>query len=314
MKPLAILSLLIIISCIAAGCTDPNAAAAGDENIFIDDTGTAVTVPADVSRIISLAPSETEIVASVGALDRLVGRTDYCNYPPGIEGVASIGGPQTMSVEKVVELQPDLILATTISDKIRVEELRTMGFAVLVFRLECLEDIYRNIGVVGSVTLRSSVTEPTQSADVTNSGSTADELISQLRAREKAVSGAAHASEAVPVLYVLWDDPLYVAANNTLQHELIVKSGGWNIMEDASGYVIASDEAVINRAPEIILASTSHTPGSAPIGDRLMEKSIFADLPAIKNGRIYTIDGDIINRPGPRMLDALEWVSSCING
>jgi len=283
----------------AAGCTDLNATAAGEEKTFIDDTGTAVTVPADVTRIVSLAPSETEIVAYVGALDRLVGRTDYCNYPPGIEGVASIGGPQTMSVEKVVELQPDLILATSVSDTIRVEGLRAMGFPVLVFRLKSLEDIYRNIGVV---------------ADVTNSGSTADELISQLRAREEAVSGAAHASEGVPVLYVLWDDPLYVAANNTLQHELIVKSGGVNIMEDASGYVIASDEAVINRAPEIILASTSHTLGSAPIGDRLMEKSVFADLPAIKNGRIYTIDGDIINRPGPRMLDALEWVSSCING
>ncbi len=279
-----------------AGCLQASEGP-GNTLTVTDDTGVQAVLSPPIERVVSLAPSETEVVCALGMNALLVGRTDYCNYPPELGDVPSVGGPKTLNVEKIIELQPDLVLATTVTDTTKIEGVRALGIPVLIFRLESMEDIHRNIDTVGAVL---------------GCPDTAAALVGNMQEREANVSAANTVAEPIKVLYVLFDDPLYVAGNNTLQDELIRRSGGVNIMADAEGYVVVSDEAVVTRAPDLILASTSHTAGSAPIKDRLLAKSIFAEIPAFKNDRIVTIEADLANRPGPRMIDTLEIFAACI--
>jgi iron complex transport system substrate-binding protein len=278
-----------------AGCSAPSGM---PERTFTDDTGITVKIPERVERIVSLAPSETELCCAAGGCDLLVGRTDYCNNPPGIEGVETVGGPRTFAVERVIELSPDLVLATTLSDPVRIHELRSAGLTVVVFRLETIDEIYRNIESIGILL---SIPD------------TAEELVETLAARQKEIEQRSQGGDRVKVLYILWDEPLYVAGNNTFQHDLITRAGGTNIMEDAEGYATISEESVVNRAPEVIIISREHTAGLTRIADRLLSRPSLADVPAVKNQRICEMEPDLVNRPGPRVITALEMFSQCIN-
>ncbi len=291
-SPLIASTLLLVI---LAGCTAPSGL---PEHTFTDDTGITMTIPDRVERVVSLAPSETELCCAAGGCDRLVGRTDYCTNPPGIERVETVGGPRTFSVEKVIELAPDLVLATTVSDPVRIQELRSAGLTVVVFRLETLDDIYRNIESLGLLL---------------GTPEAAGELVESLEARQAEIERRSQGGDRVKVLYVLWDEPLYVAGNGTFQHDLITRAGGENIMADSEGYITISDEAVVNRAPEVIIISREHTAGLARIADRLLSRPSLADVPAVKNNHICEMEADLVNRPGPRVVDALEMFSRCIN-
>ena len=278
-----------------AGCSAPSGM---QERTFTDDTGITMEIPDQVRRIVSLAPSETELCCAAGGCDLLVGRTDYCTNPPGIEQVETVGGPRTFSVERVIELAPDLVLATTVSDPVRIQELRSAGLTVVVFKLETIDDIYRNIESIGTL-----LSLP----------DTAEELVETLAARQKEIEQRSPGGDRVKVLYILWDEPLYVAGNNTFQHDLITRAGGINIMEDAEGYATISEEAVVNRAPDVIIVSREHTAGLTRIADRLLSRPSLADVPAVKNQRICEMEADLVNRPGPRVITALEMFSQCIN-
>ncbi|HOP68012.1 MAG TPA: helical backbone metal receptor [Methanoregulaceae archaeon] len=286
-------SLLLIM----AGCTTIGEHPAGTVT-FTDDCGTTMEIAAHIERVVSLAPSETEICCAVGGCPLLVGRTDYCTYPAEAAAVETVGGPRTFSVEKVIGLEPDLVLATTVTDSIRVQEIRAAGLQVVVFRLETIEDIYRNMKVLGTLL------------------GTSDDallLVRDLSAREAEIESASRGGEPVRVLYVLWDEPLYVAGNNTFQNDLIVRAGGVNIMSDVEGYATVSEESVVNRAPQVIIASREHTSGLARISDRLLSRPALAEVPAIKENRICEMEPDLVNRPGPRVISALEMFSRCIH-
>ncbi|NYT16553.1 MAG: ABC transporter substrate-binding protein [Methanomicrobiales archaeon] len=290
--PLLVCTVLLLA---LAGCSAPSAL---PERTFTDDTGITVEIPERVERIVCLAPSETELCCAAGGCDLLVGRTDYCNNPPGIEGVETVGGPKTFAVERVIELAPDLVLATTLSDPVRIQELRSAGLTVVVFKLETIEDIYRNIESIGTLL---SIPD------------TAEELVGSLAARQDEIEQRSRGDGRVKVLYVLYDEPLYVAGNNTFQHDLITRAGGINIMADAEGYATISEESVVNRAPEVIIISREHTAGLTRIADRLLSRPSLADVPAVKNQRICEMEPDLVNRPGPRVITALEMFSECIN-
>jgi len=279
------LIFILVALAIAAGCTD---------------TGAAAGPSADIEKtpsVISLAPSETEIVYAVGGT--LIGRTEYCDYPPRALSVPTVGGPKTLSVETIARLDPDLILATTVTDTMVVEQLRTLGYDVRVYDLQTLDDIYQNIREVGALLHRSD---------------DARALIGDLTRRQEAISSSVSPGPRVPTLFVIWGDPLYVAGNQTLHHQLITLAGGENIFADREGYFIASEEAVVQRAPEVIITSTSHTAGTASIVEALRAKTAISSIPAIENDRIYTIPADLINRPGPRVIDGLEQMTLCMAG
>jgi len=288
----------LFLCLLCAGCSVPEGTHSQEPRTFTDDTGVECEIPHHVERIVSLAPSETEICCAAGGCDLLVGRTDYCTYPAGIEREESVGGPRTFSVEKVIGLSPDLVLATTVTDAVRIQELRSAGLIVAVFKLENVDDIYRNIESIGILI---------------GSPGIAENLVSHLSSRQADIERESSGGERVKVLYVLWDEPLRVAGNNTFQHDLITRAGGCNIIEDAEGYATISDETVVSRAPDVIIVSREHTAGLVRIVDKLLSRHTLAEVPAVKNQRICEMDADLVNRPGPRVIQALEMFSQCIN-
>jgi len=282
------LSIFFLLALILAfsGCTD------------VTDTPGATGVPA---RVISLAPSETEIFYAINTPDSgisLVGRTDYDDYPPEALSVPSVGGPKTLSVESIVSKDPDLIIGTTLAQKTVTDNLASLGYPVHIFTLETFDDVYSNIESLG---------------ELLGLEDSANALVEKLKAREAEIINSPKKTPAPKTWYVVAVQPLYAAGNNTLQGEMIEKAGGINVFADMDGYFAASEEAIIERAPEVIIVPTGHGSKTVNFTEQILSIPEFRDLPAIKNGRVYTVDNDIASRPGPRMIDGLELFYQCIN-
>ncbi|MFV2041294.1 MAG: cobalamin-binding protein [Candidatus Hydrothermarchaeales archaeon] len=289
MKTLPYLTVLIII--LATGCTSTgtsqNQAGTDFPMKITDGAGENITLSAAPTRIVSLAPSNTEILFVLGLGEQIVGVTEYGDYPEEALEKEQIGGFNTISTEKVVALNPGLILATGGVQAEVVEQLRGLNQQVVVIDSKNLDDILSNIQLIGRITGRTSE---------------AQTLVKDLQKRIDAAR-AKGKSTGVKVMYIVWGDPLMVAGPDSFADDLIVKAGGVNIYADAATqYPSVTLESVINRNPEVIIASDN-------IG---LELEDLKDLPewretsAVQNGRLYTIDADIVSRPGPRIVDALE--------
>ncbi len=293
--PLLMLSTLIaclcLISCApAAGLTD-----------FTDDSGNAITLADPPSRIISLAPSNTEIIYALGLEDRLVGVTEYCNYPPAAKTKARVGGFSTVDLEKAVALKPDLALATDIHVKSVTPLLQKLGFTVMTLNPRTVNAALKDINLLGQVTGRASA---------------ALELTTSLVKRVDAVAvrtGKLTPGQRSRVLLMIWNDPLMAAGGDTLIADIINIAGGENIASAITGYGSISLETVISRDPQIIIVPTQMGQSANPLRDYINSDPRFKSVSAVKNKRVYEIDGDLIYRYSPRCVSALEQVASFLH-
>ncbi|MDI6815095.1 MAG: ABC transporter substrate-binding protein, partial [Dehalococcoidales bacterium] len=213
---------------------------------FVDDLGRTVNIEKVPQRIISLAPSNTEILYSLGLEDKLVGVTEYCNYPEAAKAKPKIGGFTTVDIERVVALKPDLILATSIHKKTVIPALEEVGLTVLALAPETVEGVLDNIILVGKITGKSRE---------------ANRLVTSLEKRIKTITDKTEAlteAERPRVLYLTWHDPLWTAGSGTLTDDLINKAGGQNIAHDLIGHKTIDLETVIHRNPQVIIAVTGH--------------------------------------------------------
>ena len=252
-----------------------------------------------LERIISLAPSNTEILFALGLGDSIVGVTEYCNYPPGARQKTTIGGFSTVDIERVIELDPDLVLAIGMHEETVVPHLRDKGIKVLVIDPQTLDEMLMDIALVGVKTGR---------AEESNF------LVTNMENKIKAItSKVSSVSEKPSVFYVTWHEPIWTLGKDTITHELIETAGGSNIFSDSEGHLETNLETVITRNPEIILASAGH--GSAedsPVtwaqtDDRLR------GIDARNNGRIYPVNADLVTRAGPRAVEGLELIAELIH-
>lgn len=266
-----------------------------------DDSGSSLELAQPAHRLISLSPSNTEMVYYLGLQDRLVGVTEFCNYPPEAKNKPQVGGFSTVDVEKVISQQPDLVLASDIHSKSVTPMLQKLGFSVVTFQPKTLE------GVIGNFELLASLcgTAP-QSA----------EKISSLKNRMDAIASLTQGlpeDKRPATLVVIWHDPLMAAGRDTLVDDIIRLTGGRNIARDISGYASLSIEAVLNADPEVIIIPTSMGEAGIEIWDAVTGDARLQDVTAIRKGTIYKIDGDVILRYGPRSFDALEQMASLIH-
>jgi iron complex transport system substrate-binding protein len=255
-----------------------------------DQTGRRVVLPAPPARIVSLVPSVTETVFTIGAQDRLVGVTDFCDYPAAARQKPSVGGMVAPSLEGIVALKPDLVIATTAGNRHETfDELARLKIPVYLVNPVSSNDVLDLIGRLGHLTDR---------------GPAADRLVATLRERIEAVSGRVAGRPRPRVLYVLWPDPLIVPGRGALVSELIALAGGDSVTADGGqGYPRYSVEAALARNPEVILIA-SHDAARSPLMRAKWER--FTQVPAVSAGRLYTLDGNLMHRYGPRMVDGLE--------
>ncbi|MBN2186542.1 MAG: ABC transporter substrate-binding protein [Dehalococcoidia bacterium] len=265
----------------------------------IDDLERTVNIESTPDRIVSLAPSNTEILFALGLGEKTVGVTEHCNYPPEALDKENVGGFSTPDIEKIIALQPDLVLASGRHAKEVIPALEETGLTVLALEPKNMDGILEDIQMVGKVT---------------GSEEEASRLVSQIENRIKAITDKTRDMEKkTRVFYVTWHDPLYSAGSETVIQELIEKAGGINIFQDATGHKTADLELVIARNPEVIIACAGHGEATDKPFDWAKEEQRLGVTEARRNDRIYQIDADLVSRDGPRIVDALEWFACFIH-
>jgi iron complex transport system substrate-binding protein len=287
--------VLVGLSIVLALCILPAAAIT-----VTDDTGMAVTLNTTPGRIVSLAPSNTEILAALGLLDRMVGVTDVCNYPPEVNNIPRIGSYSAISIEKVAASRPDLIIASDITPRETVNRLRGLGRTVVVVAPRNIGDVLLDIRMVGMIT---------------GTGQRADQLAGNLSDRLSTIALDALPSRRPTVAHVVWHDPLYVSGNDTLQNDVIVHAGGVNAFADRNGWGTVSLEEFLMKNPDIILVNEGDGMDASAkdvILDAFMNNPQYASLSAVKNHQVYAVNSDLISRSGPRIVDAVEQVARII--
>lgn len=261
-----------------------------------DDVGRRVSVPVPVNRVISLAPNLTEIVFAIGAGDRLVGRTSYCDFPPEAKAVAEVGDTRQPSLESIIALQPQVVLISTASQlEVFTQQLRDQNIAVFVTDPKDLEGVFRTIDQIGRIVGHQ------QQAEL---------LIQKLRDRTRAVEGAVKGKQPVRVFYQLSAEPLYTIGREAFETDLIRRAGAISVTADVPGaWPRYSNESALASKPEAIVLPTGGSMGAANsnVIDALRQS------PAVLAGHVYKINGDYLVRPGPRAVDGLEAVARALH-
>ncbi len=255
----------------------------------VDEAGRKVTLPVNIERVISLAPNLTEIVYAVGAGDRLVGDTEYCDYPAAAKSVAKVGDTMHPSIERIIALKPQLVLVSTASQlEAFTTQLNQQNIAVYVTNPRSLEEVFRSITTIG---------------DLLNQQAQAAKLAAELRARADKIEAAIKQSKPVSVFYQVSDQPLYTIGRDAYLTDLVRRAGGLSVTADVPGaFPRYSDESALAAKPDAIILPTGGSMGSA-------NSTVAAPLrnsPAALNNRVFRINDDHLSRPGPRLVGGLE--------
>lgn len=264
-----------------------------------DDLNREVTITKQPERIISLAPANTEILFALGLGEKVVGITNVCNYPSQTKEKEKIGDYDNPNLERIIELRPDLILASHGNPTELINQLEKLDYTVVGLKPNNIDHIISSIAMVGKIT---------------GNDKEAAKLTKEMEGRIEAV--LAETSSLVEnnrprVLYVVWYKPLWTAGSGTFIDELIQKAGGINIAGDIAGWPQMNLETVIEKNPQVIIIGYSED--QPELIQAVRNESTLDQTDAFKNNQIHTIDTDIVSRTGPRIVDALEEMAKIIH-
>jgi iron complex transport system substrate-binding protein len=307
-------NLLIIVSIAAivaalvlSGCTSPSVqptptptAAKYPMNVT-DDKGRAVTVKTLPERIVSLSPKNTEMLFALGLGDKVVGVTDYCNYPAEAANRTKVGGITNVNVEQVAALNPNVVFADSLTKKEAAEKLEAMGYPVIVNDPRNVSDITNSILRAG----RACGVED-------NASRLAADIDSSIKAITDKTSGL-NESQRPKVLMLLDTYDFYVAGSNCYGNDLILLTGGQNVAYELNDYKSMSKEAVIKADPDIIIMPVDAYSQADFEKLRNGTDDWMRQLTAVKNGKVYAVASDPIFRPGPRVVDAAQAMAKIIH-
>lgn len=296
---LNLLTLGLLLTACAPTAPAPVTASTGIH--LTDGLGRAVDLPGPAQRVISLAPSNTEILFAIGAGSQVVGRDHLSNYPEAAKTVADIGSTyEALNTEQIVALKPDLILAAEVNTPEQVKSLESLGLTVYYLKNPTtLEQMYGNLEIA---------------AQLTGHMSEAASLIDSLKARVAAVDARIAPISSRPSVFYEMDatDPAkpYTAGKGTFITLLIERAGGHNIAADLESYPQLSLEQIVASNPDfIILGDAAY--GTTP--DSVAARPGWADLNAVKNNHVVAFDDNLVSRPGPRLVDALETLAKILH-
>jgi iron complex transport system substrate-binding protein len=294
-KRLSWLALVVVLLLLWA-CGNPRNPSTQNTREITDDAGRRVSLPARVDRVISLAPNLTEIVFAVGAGNRLVGRTSYCDYPAEAKAVTEVGDTLHPSLERIIALQPQVVLISTASQlEVFTQQLQNQNIAVFVTDPHDLDGVFRSIEQVG---------------EIVGQKEQAMLLVQKLRDRTNAVEQAVRQNPQVRVFYQLSAEPLYTAGHDAFVTDLIRRAGATSVTADVPGaWPKYSNESALAAKPEAIILPTG---GSMGTGNSTVTEAL-RQSPAALAGRVYKINDDHLVRPGPRAVDGLEAMASALH-
>ncbi len=280
---------LALVVCLAPACR--SGAGSTGARIERDGLGRRVAVPRRPVRIVSLAPSVTASLLALGASERLVGVSDFCELPPGTTSIARVGGILNPSLETIRGLRPDLLIATTSgNDPSLARQAETLGLPLYTIDtpdvervILALQDLARLLG------------EEKQGSIV----------VGGLRARLESVRSRVAGRRPPRLLFIVWGDPLVVPGRSSFLTDALARAGGDSVTADAPAAWPAFEvESAIARAPEVILT----TPQNRGVFDRLRRDAAWGKVPAVLSGRLLIVS-EAIEQPGPGVVTGIEEVA-----
>ncbi|MFP4170168.1 MAG: ABC transporter substrate-binding protein [Methanomassiliicoccales archaeon] len=276
-----------------------------------DSAGREVVIESVPEKIVSAAPATTELLYSLGVGDRVVGVTDYCDYPTRMVenktagNITSIGGYEEPSMETIIDLDPDLVVLSGDVDFHQdiADTLDDMNIKSLIsYRGDNITQIYQNLRMIGEVCDHVEV---------------ADDLISDMQDRISSVTERISGTGEVSVMHTIWMDPVYTPGNDTFAARIIGMAGGEILFDDLSGWPTVSKEEVVDRQPEVMTVTATHFHMSPEeVIDFLKEDPMWSQLPAVKNDRVYILVDqaeNIFNRQTVRIVDAIELTAEILH-
>ena len=289
---------IAVVVCLAlfSACNPGRTANVGPSRELTDDAGRRVSIPAKVDRVVSLAPNLTEIVFAVGAGNRLVGRTSYCDYPPEAKAIAEVGDTIHPNLEPIIALKPQVVLVSTASQlEVFTQQLQGQNIAVFVTDPHDLEGVFRSIEQIG---------------EIVGEKDRANQLVQKLRERTNAVEQAVKQKPPVRVFYQASGEPLYTAGHDSFVTDLMRRAGAASVTADVPGaWPKYSNESALAARPEAIILPTGGSMGAA----NATVVEALRQSPAVLNGRVYKINDDHLARPGPRLVDGLEEMAHALH-
>ena len=288
--PFTILYVFICFSIIS-----PNPARSAE---WVDEFGRKVTIPDDPQRIVSLAPSITEIIFALNQENRLKGATQFSDFPPEAVKLPSVGSYVHLDLEKIVALKPDLCIATKDGNPIKViKMLETLNIPIYVVHPKNLRSIMDTIVGIGKIL---------------HADDRAETIVGDMQSRINHVKSlTSKAPDRPRVFFQIGISPLVSAGTPTHIHELISLAGGKNVSEGPVPYPRYSHEQILVLAPEVfIISSMARGKQFARVKN---EWARWTDIPAVKNDRVYVVDSNLFDRPTPRLIDALELLATLIH-
>lgn len=297
-KAFGMLAIAMLLVCMLCGCVIVPSGGNGAIKIK-DDEGRNVSVKPGVMKVISLAPSDTEILYALGLGDKVVAVDNNTNYPAEAANKTKVSGYKWLNKEAILGLKPDIVFAAAINDDV-IGQLEELGLTVIVLAPKDVPGIFQDIRLVGKVM---------------GIKDKADTLASQLEARVKAITDKSQAAGVTKQKVYLELDSFmgyYTYGPGTFGDELITLSGGTNIAHTQSTqYPMLVDEFIIASDPHIIIYQLGPWTTTTPQG--IKGRTGWGNVTAIKNDRLYGVDGDLISRPGPRVVDGLEAMAKAIH-
>ena len=265
---------------------------------YTDEVGRRVQIPQEVDRVVSLAPNLTEIVFALGDGNHLAGDTDFCDYPPEALQKPHVGGPVNPNMEVIVSLMPDLVLATkSINRRETVNALDHIGLPVYVTDPHSVEEMIASVEHLGSALgVEKSAT------------SLAEDLRSRLSDLDRRLSGAAPRR----VLFVVWTDPLISVGRDTFIADALRRAGGRSVVNTKAEWPHVSMEEIVRLQPEVLVFASAHAGDTQRDVDELRTRPGWKNLAAMQKRNIVVVS-DAINRPAPRMIDAIEQLARALH-
>ena len=293
--------LFLIIALLLIGCSTDNQVPVKQNIEVIDGLGRKVSLSSIPQKIISLAPSNTEILFAIGAGQQVVGRDEFSDFPVEAKGITSVGGSMgKYSLEQISALHPDLILAAEINTREQVKSFEDLGLNVYYLsNPKDLDGLYQNILIIGQITGKENESKV---------------LVESLQNRVKVVTDMQKPdAKPVKVFYEMdGSEPSkpWTAGKGSYVDVLLTLAGGTNVANDAGeGWIQYSQEALMVADPDVILL------GDAAYGvtkESVISRAGWDTLSAVMNNRIYPFDDNLVSRPGPRLVDALEQLSKLL--
>ncbi|MFE4430225.1 ABC transporter substrate-binding protein [Peribacillus butanolivorans] len=262
-----------------------------------DDTGKKIKFDKVPETVVSLQPSNTEILFKLGLGDKVVGVTDFDNYPEEAKDIEHVSDSVNINAEKIISLKPDAVIAYTIGDETTLKPLEDAGIPVFIIKSATnFDDVYGDIGQIAEVM---GVAENGEELvkDIQNQITSVEEKIETLDEKEQTYFEISPAPE------------IYTTGSETFQQEILKTAGIENIFADQKGWVKVSDEEIVKRNPNAIITTATYVDDAV---DEIKSRKGWEDINAVKNDQVYLLDENIMSRPGPRIGEAVELAAKTV--